>query len=425
MRLEQSYFVEEDYYDVLLIRPEATQLEVKEAFEHLSKGLNLTEPNLALRVMAAEKMLVLTQAYEVLSDPIQRSHYDLRHLGRKNLPVSDQVDGLFREAVKAYKQHQLEMALRFFKEISLLYPHRPLYRVHLAISYAEKNWMTFAEAELETALRLDPDFTFAKETVAHLLFQLPDKTVKSHNNQLNREVALLAAGFVGLGFLLLSGVPQKFLGGVVGKVQQATEEIMDPMKKAARKAGKNGANNDVTSQLPQDMVQELEAKNAQKSSQVNIPELGPDFKPEGQTYDYRKQKAKAKTFYPEQGIVVVTYEDGSILTYRPAELQGWQNDPETKQAVMVTRQNELIPAPASLPLKLPDGSEANLKAPDFPSQLFPEYETDKSATVGKPIAPNSVTTPLPVQSTGQENPTGSSSASQGGNPYTPYAGAGR
>lgn len=434
MRFEQSYYAQHDYYELMGLTPEASSVQVVEAFEEQSADLNLNHPDQQERVRSAEKMLGLTQAYEVLNDPIQRSHYDLNQLGRKNLPVSSQVDGLFKEAVKAFRQQQNEMALRYFKEISMLYPHRPLYRVHLAIAYAEKNWMSFAESELETALRLDPQYMFAKETVAHLLFKLPDKKHPGGSNPLNRQVGLLAAGFVGLSVLLASGLPQQLLGGVFGKINHATQEMFDPMKEAARKAGKKiHDEKDINSQLPQDMVQDLQQKQQAKSAQnVQIPDLGSDFKPEGQTYDYRKQKAKSKVYYPDQGVVVVTYEDGSILTYKPSELKGWKQDTETNQAVMVTRDNELIPAPASVPLKMPDGSAVNLGSADFPAHLFPEYASQTNAqNSGSSSAGSSTGTapathaPLSAQTQPGTQPGTQPVAppAQGkGQPYSPYGG---
>ncbi|MGE3727185.1 MAG: DnaJ domain-containing protein [Candidatus Sericytochromatia bacterium] len=444
MRFEQSYYAENDYYQLMGLTPEASSIQVVEAFEQQSADLNLNHPDQKERVRSAEKMLGLTQAYEVLNDPIQRSHYDLRQLGRKNLPISNQVDGLFKEAVKAFRQHQIEMALRYFKEISMLYPHRPLYRVHLAIAYAEKNWMSFAESELETALRLDPQYMFAKETVAHLLFKLPDKKHPGGGNLLNRQVVALAATFVGLSVLLASGLPQQLIGGVLGRMNQATQEMLDPMKEAARKAGKKlHDEKDINSQLPQDMVQDLQQKQQAKSSQaaVQIPDLGSDFKPEGQVYDYRKQKAKSKVFYPDQGVVVVTYEDGSILTYKPSELKGWKQDTETNQAVMVTRDNELIPAPASVPLKMPDGSAVDLSSAAFPAHLFPEYgpaenakgsQNAGSSTGGSSTGQTSANTVVPPPTSAGGTPQ-TQPATQPANPaanpakgqaYSPY-GAGR
>lgn len=417
MRVDQDYFPQADYYLTMGVAADATSVEIQEVFHNRSQGLKLDDPNPQMRLIAAERMLELTEAYEVLGDPIQRCRYEIHQFGRKNLPVNAQVDGLFKEAVKAFKQKQTELALRYFKEITLLYPHRPLYRVHLAICYAEKNWLSFAEAELETALRLDPDYMFAKETVARLLFKLPDRKVTRHSSPLNRQAITVATAFVTLGILLVLGLPQQWLGGIFNQVQQT----LNPLRQAAKQAGQNiKAEHELKQQLPQDMVQELQQKQqtSQALQQIQIPELAPDFKPQGQVYDYRKQKAKSKTFYPDQGMVVVTYEDGSILTYRPAELQGWKEDAETKQAVMITRDNELIPAPASLPLTMPDGSPAPLDAPDFPAHLFPEY-APKNANNGPHSSPFTPPSTAPLPSSAPE--AGVAQQHMGNNPYTPYS----
>ncbi|HEY9843626.1 MAG: hypothetical protein ACAI44_40735 [Candidatus Sericytochromatia bacterium] len=165
-----SHLLEPDYYALLEVAPEATRLEVEERFHERTSDLSLGQRLGSARVEAAEILLILTQSYEVLSDPMLRSHYDIRRFGRENLPLAEQVQQLFRSGVKSYRAKRLELALRYFKEASRLYPHRSLFRVHLAVVYAEKQWLTNAENELETALRLDPEDRFAKEMIARLLF---------------------------------------------------------------------------------------------------------------------------------------------------------------------------------------------------------------------------------------------------------------
>jgi hypothetical protein len=147
------------------------------------------------------------------------------------------------------------------------------------------------------------------------------------------------------------------------------------------------------------------------AASVNVPKLPDDFQPDGNAYDYTNQVAKKKTYYPDQGIVVVTYEDGSVLTYRPSQLKGWREDPKTKQAVMVTQDNELIPAPASVPMSLPDGSTLDPQQGNFPSGLFPEYGSagtgsSAASTSSTPVTPpiNPPTTQAPATTSGGYNP---------------------
>ena len=68
-----------------------------------------------------------------------------------------------------------------------------------------------------------------------------------------------------------------------------------------------------------------------------------------------------------------------FLTYHPHELKGWKKD-EEGNAIMITRDNELIPSPATLDLKSPDGSAVNMRAAGFPANLFPEYNLEQAKT---------------------------------------------
>lgn len=364
-------FLTQDYYETMGLTPAATQIEVEEAFKQQSVNLNLRHPLAAERIKAAEQMLELTQAFEALSNPILRSHYDLQVIGRHNLPVNEKVDILFKEGIRAWRKQETDLALRYLKEVSHLYPHRALYRVHLAIAYAEKQWMSFTESELETALRLDPDFKFAKETVAKLLFKLPDKQSKWYNDKLLKQIGPLAAAFVLTGVLLAAGVPQ----GIMGNIQKYIDSNLHPPKKDAieKKAD---------DQLPEDMRKELDEKQKQQGSVAarQIPFFENGYKPEGRVFDYTKLEAKEKVFYPDQNMIVITYKDGSILTYKPAELKGWLK--QDGQPVMVTANNELIPSP-TLPLKLPGNVEA--KMDQVPAWMFPEYGNGAPQT-GTPAA---------------------------------------
>ncbi|MBF2052413.1 MAG: J domain-containing protein [Candidatus Sericytochromatia bacterium] len=415
MLLEQTFLSEHDYYEVMGLSPEATVLDIEAAFKQQAAGLDLRHPNPETRMQAAEKMLILTQAYEALSDPMLRSHYDRQVLGRNQMPVTPQVDGLFKEGLRAWRKGETDMALRYLKEVANLYPHRSLYRVHLAIAYADKDWFAFTESELETALRLDPDSGFAKETVAKLLFKLPDKRRYWHQNPLNRQVAMLAAGFVGLAVLFASGLPQNLASGLIAKVTDAT-----------RIQSKQPALED---RLPEDMRKELAKK--QTTQQREIPFFESDYKPEGKTYDYTKLEAKSKVFYPEQQMVVLTYKDGSILTYKPASIKGWQKRGELP--VIITENNELIPSPTSLPVLMPDMKPANLEAADFPAWMFPEYgiaatppSSVPSGNDTSPAEPADSTTDTntdtaaepPASSPPAETPTAQPASPTGG--YNPY-----
>ena len=166
----QALVLEPDHYSRLGVPPEALDKEISKRFTEASQGLHLNSLSDGLRFDAAERLLVLTQSYELLSNPIERSHYDIRRFGREDLPLHPDVQEQFKAGLAAYRKHKLELALAHFKKAVEYYPHRPLFRIHLANIYYEKKWYSNVENELETALKLDPEDRFAKETIARLIF---------------------------------------------------------------------------------------------------------------------------------------------------------------------------------------------------------------------------------------------------------------
>lgn len=166
----KALILEPDYYSRLGVHPEAVASEIESRFLEASQGFHLNSYSDDVRYDSAEQLLVLTQAYDLLSDPVERSHYDIRRFGRTDLPLHEGVQAQFKSGLAAFRKHELDMALSHFKMAVKMYPHRSLFRVHLAITYHEKSWRPQVESELETALRLDPEDRFVKETVARLVF---------------------------------------------------------------------------------------------------------------------------------------------------------------------------------------------------------------------------------------------------------------
>lgn len=168
-----ALILEPDYYSRLGVHPDVTASDIETRFAEASQGFHLNAYSDDVRYDAAEQLLVLTQAHELLSDPVERSHYDIRRFGRAHLPLREDVQVQFKAGLSAFRQHKLELALSHFKMAVTLYPHRSLFRVHLANIYHEKQepqWLSQVQNALEAALRLDPEERFVKETVARLMF---------------------------------------------------------------------------------------------------------------------------------------------------------------------------------------------------------------------------------------------------------------
>jgi curved DNA-binding protein CbpA len=94
----------EDYYQILGISPRATQLEVKRAFRKLAI---LYHPDKNKTIDGEEKFKQINQAYEVLSDPAERSQYDLSlfYPGYQQTAKSNHRDPAYRRR-PAYPQRE-------------------------------------------------------------------------------------------------------------------------------------------------------------------------------------------------------------------------------------------------------------------------------------------------------------------------------
>ncbi|MEQ6166897.1 J domain-containing protein [Ekhidna sp. MALMAid0563] len=63
-----------NHYEVLGIKPAATQAEIKKAYRKLVKQYH---PDINADISAADKMVIINDAYEVLSNPTSRNLYDM------------------------------------------------------------------------------------------------------------------------------------------------------------------------------------------------------------------------------------------------------------------------------------------------------------------------------------------------------------
>ncbi|RZK13018.1 MAG: J domain-containing protein [Flavobacterium sp.] len=197
------------YYEVLEVSSVATTNEIQRSFERLCEEyVDIKDEDPQVRKSSAETLYILTKAYETLTDPFQRMNYDDRKYGSKQ-NNNNEVETIFREGMKASKASNNDTAIRFFKESVELFPHRPIYRVNLAIAYFEANNKEEAVKELRMALMLDPTNEFAQEVVAKLLFNVSDKKgIGFFINKANRQLVMAVAGMIVLVGTLYFGVPQ-------------------------------------------------------------------------------------------------------------------------------------------------------------------------------------------------------------------------
>lgn len=353
----RRFVAEQDYYAVLGVEPIATHAQVEEGFR---KRGNMRLPDNAtpdVRQAEAQRLALVNKAYEILSSPAHRFHYDVRRF-RGRTPENPKVETLFLAGCRLFRQHDSQGAIRALKRAVDLHPHVPLYRTHLAIAYSEVNWPTLAREELKMALRIDPDNEFAQETLARLFFRVRDRRILVINSTWIGQVAAVLFASLVIGIVWQTGITQKATNQALAKVQQVKEELV-PEKKVTHDQ----------STIPEELAEPKPSPVADGGAAVK--RLPDDTAASDSQLDYSDKQITRKTFYADQGMVVVSFKDGNLVTYRPAELEGWKLNAKG-QPVVVTRSGEVIPTPADVPLSAPDGSQLD---PAPYAHLFPEYGT--------------------------------------------------
>ncbi len=90
-------------YEILEIRDRASSAEVKRAYRQLVKQYH---PDINPEPMALAKMVEITNAYEVLSDPERKNEYDIAYFEPENYTYQQRTPSPEEEARKAYKERK-------------------------------------------------------------------------------------------------------------------------------------------------------------------------------------------------------------------------------------------------------------------------------------------------------------------------------
>ena len=119
-----------NFYEVLRVRTNATQAQIKKAFLYL---VSKYHPDVYTgdKVYAERYTALLTEAYSVLKDPERRLDYDMRH-NINTRPSASQLrreDKVIKQSIReerrmSGKNYEQEMSMRYFKNSERKKPAR-------------------------------------------------------------------------------------------------------------------------------------------------------------------------------------------------------------------------------------------------------------------------------------------------------------
>jgi len=185
--------IQEDYYAVLGVEQAAPSEDIRKAYLKLAKRLHPDRfPNDPEKKAAAQQEFArVTRAHEVLGDKGQREEYDaLRNLARSRAALDTGAPGATvassaapaeaaadakpeskenwaakhaGRAKDCYEKKRFQEAQTAIKEALRLEPNNVKYRCQLAEVYVALGWKTLAISEVQTALRIDPSCSEAKQ----------------------------------------------------------------------------------------------------------------------------------------------------------------------------------------------------------------------------------------------------------------------
>ncbi len=156
-----------NYYGVLGVPQGATDEEIRSRFKQLAREKHPDRFQGAAKEAAEEEFQVLTEAFNVLTDPDRRRTHDLdlsRHGTLRARPRAqpgedrgELVRSYLARGVQAYKEGNYSAAAESFDRATQVEPKNPQAWFNLALTCSrEARWLTRAVEAVERACELEP-----------------------------------------------------------------------------------------------------------------------------------------------------------------------------------------------------------------------------------------------------------------------------
>lgn len=172
-----------DYYKILGVPPIAGKEEIKKAYKQQAKQFH-PDLNPDNRLYAEEKMKELSEAYDVLMDPIRRQEYGLlRHFTARvpsQLKRSGSPNNALSKELEKKNESFIEKIKNFFHRKadnsgSKEMPKEVADRFAMGITYLarnEENMLQLAKSEFQAVIEQMPDNKYALYNIGLIFYKL-------------------------------------------------------------------------------------------------------------------------------------------------------------------------------------------------------------------------------------------------------------
>ena len=150
----------QDFYAILGIARDAATKDIKKRFRELARERHPDRFSGAEKERAENEFQRITEAFNVLSDPVRRRQVDLflaqPQKGRRD--SADVVRVYLNRGIRAYKQGNFLEAANYFDRATQTEPANAQAWHHLALtSMKEQRWLVKAQEAIDRAVELRPD----------------------------------------------------------------------------------------------------------------------------------------------------------------------------------------------------------------------------------------------------------------------------
>ena len=152
--------LQQDFYSILGVGRDASNRDIKMRFMELARERHPDRFNGAEKEQAESAFQAITEAFNVLSDPVRRRQVDLflSQPAKRRHDPADVVRVYLNRGIRAYKQGNFLEAANYFDRATETEPTNPQAWHHLALtSMKETRWLPKAQEAIGRACELRPD----------------------------------------------------------------------------------------------------------------------------------------------------------------------------------------------------------------------------------------------------------------------------